>query len=226
MMIDPNVAYTDEYKRYREEYSPVFTRGEIYETELPDGRHITRITEYTDNENIVRPYRTVASRLEILNRTGLKVAEFDSIYHKEFYSFIEHKNGRNYLVFSIDLYGYSVIDLSDYRHIHYVPESSFSKGQETFIWTNVLYNRRNNLIAVDGCFWAGPWQTDFFDFSRPMELPFEKLCSTNDMEDQFDVGYDVIPIEWNDDGTITLENETEQGIVRKNIDVLDYRASP
>jgi hypothetical protein len=46
------------------------------------------------------------------------------------------------------------------------------------------------------------------------------------MEDQFDVGYDVIPIEWNDDGTITLENETEQGIVRKNIDVLDYRASP
>ncbi len=228
-MVDPNIAYTKVYEKYREEYSAVFDpkyqNGNVDEIVLPDKRHVLKITKYIDDNNIVRPYRTLASKLEIRNEAG-SVAEFDSIYEKALYTFIEHSNGRNYLIFSIDLYGYSVLDLSDYRYAHYVPESSFNRGEETFIWTKVLYNPGNNLIAVDGCYWAGLWYTEFYDFSQPMELPLKMLCSTYDMKKQFDTDYDVIPIQWNEDGTITLENETEHGIIRKNIDVLSYKASP
>ena len=192
------------------------------EIDLPDERHVLRITKYIDNNNIVRPYRTIASTLEILNEAGCKVAEFNSIYEKDSYSFIEHQNGRNYLIFSIDLYGYSVLDLSDYNYVHYVPESSFSKAEETFIWTNVLYNPGNNLIAVEGCYWAGLWYTEFYDFSRPMDLPLQKICSTYDMVEELDIDYDVVPVQWNDNGTIMLENETEHGIIRKDINVLHY----
>lgn len=31
------------------------------------------------------------------------------------------------------------------------------------------------LIVVDGCYWAGPYELVFYDFSNPMGIPYKEL---------------------------------------------------
>ncbi len=225
-MGDLNVAYTAEYQKYRQKINEVFCekfkKPGVEERALPDGRHFIKITQFNDESAVITGFRLFASITEVMNEQGKKLAEFKSAYHKDFFNIIKHQNGRSYLLFSIDLYGYSVLDLTDYRVWHYVPESSFSNNAETFIWTNVLYCPLNNTIAVDGCYWAAPYATEFFDFTIPEQLPFDRICTSYDMEDQFDTGADIIPIQWNADGSIQLEGFINEQSVIKNINVFRY----
>lgn len=142
--------------------------------------------------------------MELYDNNLIKLSEFKSIYNHIMHSIIEHSNGKNYLVFSIDLYGYSIIDLTNYNVYHFVPEESFKKNEETFIWTEVFYCKKNNIIAVDGCYWAHPYSTQFFNFSNPEDLPYELLYSSSDIEGEINVDEDVISLRWTEDGLIVL----------------------
>ena len=51
--------------------------------------------------------------------------------------------------------------LTIYHMNHFIPEESFTGHEETFIWTDVLYCSKNNILAVDGCFWARSEQYEF-----------------------------------------------------------------
>jgi hypothetical protein len=103
------------------------------------------------------------------------------------------------------LYGYSIIDLLNYKVYHYIPEESFTGHEETFIWTDVLYCSKNNILAVDGCFWACPSSTYFFDFSYPEELPYDVIYNSYDMGGEVNINSDVTPMRWNEDGTIVIK---------------------
>ena len=51
----------------------------------------------------------------------------------EFFSLIHHANGKFYLVFRQDLYGYSVLELDRGRIMHFVP-GAWPDGKESFIF--------------------------------------------------------------------------------------------
>jgi hypothetical protein len=77
---------------------------------------------------------------------------------------IRHSNGRLYLIFRAELYGYCVFDFADKKEFCHVP-----KAQESFIWTDVHYNPANDTLAVGGCFWACPSGLQLLDFHNPLQ---------------------------------------------------------
>ena len=204
-----NIAYSNEYQEHRKTFDYVFQdkyKTEIEEVPLTDGKHILRISYFTDESCEYNQYRVYASETEVFDNNFNKVADFRNINHSvDFYSVVEHSNGKNYLVFSIDLYGYSVMDLENYHVCNFVPEESFKGEGETFIWTDICYSKKHNILAVDGCYWACPSSVEFFDFSTPENLPYEKILSSYDMEGLLNIDTDVIPIRWNDEGSIVLK---------------------
>lgn len=54
----------------------------------------------------------------------------------EFFSLIRHADGKFYLVFRQDLYGYSVLDLASAQIMRFVPDA-WLDSKESFIWDGV-----------------------------------------------------------------------------------------
>ena len=73
---------------------------------------------------------------------------------------ILHSNGRRYIAFHVDLYGLSYIDPDTLEVYNYVPEGyqhDFrSIAGESFIITDIHYDRNTDLVAYGGCWWAAP----------------------------------------------------------------------
>ena len=85
----------------------------------------------------------------------------------EFFSLIRHANGKFYLVFRQDLYGYSVLELDRGRIMRFVPDV-WTLGKESFIWGGVHYLGDWNALAVSGCYWAAPNGVHLVSFAEPM----------------------------------------------------------
>lgn len=85
----------------------------------------------------------------------------------EFFSLIRHANGKFYLVFRQDLYGYSVLELDRGRIMRFVPDA-WALGKESFIFSGVHYLRGWDALAVDGCYWAAPNGVHLVSFAEPM----------------------------------------------------------
>lgn len=57
------------------------------------------------------------SRCQVLNADGGIIANWQSVYNRsDFYTPIAHQNGKQYLLFRQDLYGYSVLEFGDWRN--------------------------------------------------------------------------------------------------------------
>ena len=85
----------------------------------------------------------------------------------EFFSLIRHADGKFYLVFRQDLYGYSVLDLASAQIMRFVPDA-WLDGKESFIWDGVHYLRGWDALAVDGCYWGAPNDVHLVSFAEPM----------------------------------------------------------
>lgn len=85
----------------------------------------------------------------------------------EFFSLIRHADGKFYLVFRQDLYGYSVLELDRGRIIHFVPDA-WLDGKESFIWGGVHYLRDWDALAASGCYWGAPNDVHLVSFAEPM----------------------------------------------------------
>lgn len=177
-----NLPYSSEYQDYRKKFDYIFAdkykRGNDEVKQLLDGRHTLKTSFYYDESHEVFQSNICTSKTELFDHRGIKAAEIKNIdYSVDFFSEVEHSNGKRYLLFSIDLYGYSIMDLSNYKAYHYMPEESFAGHRETFIWTDAFYCRKNNILAVYGCYWACPYSIFLYDFSVPEKLPYDLICS-------------------------------------------------
>ncbi|AFM41478.1 hypothetical protein Desaci_2536 [Desulfosporosinus acidiphilus SJ4] len=203
-----NVAYTEEYKKYRDTFNFVFDnkyKEQVIEQPLSDGKHSARITFYKDETCSISKYRVLASKTEILNSQSQIVAKFENVNQSIFFYAFEHSNGKTYLLFKIDLYGYSIMNLSNYEVYHFVPDVSFLGQEETFIWTGAFYFNKNNILVVDGCYWACPYATLFINLTNPEQLPYKVIYSSYEMENELNIDNDIIPLRWNEDGSIVLQ---------------------
>lgn len=137
----------------------------------------------------------------------------------ELVSLFRHANGRHYLVFRIDLYGYGVVELESGRELHYIPASAYPEEgesfQETFIWTGADYDPKSSLLAVDGCYWACPASAIVLDFSDPLaEQPVERWFDVRDIVDPEDTTYEDIELVGWDNGVLCLKGDGESSEIR------------
>lgn len=140
----------------------------------------------------------------------------------EFVSLIHHANGKRYMIFRFDLYGYGVLDLESLQEIRYLPPQSFTAVREdfkeTFIWTDVHYDPESNLLAVSGCFWACPYSVMVLDFSDPMTVqPVEGWLDVRSIIDPNYEIYDDIDFDRWESGILYLKGEGDPRDIRLTV---------
>jgi hypothetical protein len=97
--------------------------------------------------------------------------------------FVEgHPNGHDYLVCGEDYQGQTVIELDTGARRDLMSDGS-DKGFG-FCWASYTFNAANQLLVVDGCHWACPYEFRFYDFSDPMrgwpEVETEEMVDADD----------------------------------------------
>jgi len=212
-----NVAYTEEFKK----------RAEYYQSQLFIPEHFIDEERKKVDDEISVLERNYARDRFLDGYSGYpyayRISGSESIVfqkEEEILSFktvhfggnvqvpIIHQDGKKYLVFNKDMYGYCVLDLATKEVFDYFPAESFPEG-ETFIWCVLHYNPLNNIMAVEGCYWACPYSIVLVDFSHPM-----KECVQIDASDFISPGYDkyghIDFVEWSGkDLVLQAETNTE-----------------
>ena len=139
------------------------------------------VEEYSENENEEQHYCAHTK----MYKNNMLLHEYFNIYHHGFFcEYISHSNGRDYIFYKEDLYGYSVCEVSSKRVFNYFPAATFKEREETFIGTDIHYNVHNNIFAVGGCYWACPSGIFLLKIDDPMEQ-FTGLLDMHEM-----LGYD------------------------------------
>ncbi len=164
-----NAAYSLEYLATREKDCTDLFKAEHFEKEEIEelGGGLSIAVKRYSYSGFERYQYTVSGSINHVMRCGVQIYSYEVMNTRRKPTLITHQNGHEYLVFTRDLYGYSVLDLTDMQAYHYFPKSSFPEG-ETFIWCDAYYNPVNNMLLVDGCFWAGPYGVVLVDFTNPM----------------------------------------------------------
>lgn len=185
-----NAAYTGRYAAYRGEHDALFVpacRSGQAERVIELGEGLAVRSRHYEGRIICAVH---ASENELMDGAGRVLYQWRNLNDDgEFVSLVRHGNGRRYLIFRRELYGYSVLEIDTGRDFHFVPEESFPERREnfreTFIWTGASYDPVSSLLAASGCFWACPNDTLVLDFSRPLGE-----CPTVDLHEVLDPDYE------------------------------------
>ena len=173
-----NYYGTDKYYEDMEEYEKrIFSKMVFDEAErvreLEDGYSV-KYYYYADEENCLPGHAPLDGEICRLCKNEEVIFEWKNTDGRSRVAeIVHHSDGKDYFIFDEDLYGYSVLDLSDLSCMHYIPAESHGKYpdefEETFLWCSCFYNRENNMLAVEGCYWACPYSVIVLDFSEPMK---------------------------------------------------------
>jgi hypothetical protein len=109
------------------------------------------------------------------------IAEIKRNYGHFWHAWVQHPNGKEYLLCGEDYQGYNVICLETGENRVYFPESGL-QGRG-FCWAAVHPSPDGLVLAVDGCYWACPYELVFVDFSDPLALPLPELARFEDLKD-------------------------------------------
>ena len=191
-MNSKNIAYTEEYQKRVEVLDYLFHDEfleDICEHTFADGRWRVVGKTYFDQ---LAPLALRTKFLEIYNHKNKLIFEQKCYDDRRFPSYVLHANGMEYLFFSLDLYGYSILNLTTLKVYHYMPEEVLTGG-ETFIWTNVIYSGIDKIVA-EGCYWACDHEFEIYDFNVPENLPYQLLIKHEDLDPEYN--HTLEPVGW------------------------------
>ena len=197
-MSTENIAHEKRYRDWRAQYDAMFAlenRAPQQDEQFPlmDWYSI-RSKAYIDDGDL----HLCGSESELLDKEGkVRYAWRNLDMDGEFCSLFRHRNGKHYLIFRTELYGYSVLEVESGQEIHYVPAcvhpEEGQKAEEVFIWTGADYDSGTDLLAVTGCIWACPYSTNVLDLSRPLQhQPPEHWLELRHIVDPDDTRFDDI----------------------------------
>ena len=86
---------------------------------------------------------------------------------------IDHPNGHDYLICGEDYQGQTIIELDTGKRTDSLPEEA-EKGWG-FCWAEYKFDRKSQILIVNGCFWACPYEFKFYDFSDPINFKELKI---------------------------------------------------
>jgi hypothetical protein len=168
-----NVAYSPEYIDYRNaKINDTYHQKYKIDEKILDKGNIKIISEYYKNTSLeVKGYRIPGCINNKIYRNEILLHEYINIYDDKFLcEYIKYNNGLDYLIYREDLYGYSVCEIGTKNTFEYFPKCSFVEPfSETFIGTNIHYNVNNNIFAVEGCYWACPFDVFLIKTNNIME---------------------------------------------------------
>lgn len=202
-----SLMYLEDKKYLRDEYA----------YELSDGYSVNMVTysKFTGE-------REIALSKETVKKSGEVIFEYcyEGFQSEPFRDFIYHSNGHRYWAFKVSLYGMSYLDVDTKEVYCYIPEGSehdcLQLCGESFIVTDVYYDKESNLIAYDGCYWCGNDEIMVGDFSNPLDFN-PHLVNIADIFDLDCDVYDGIEFrEWKDGRLYFIcygeETETEESV--------------
>jgi hypothetical protein len=128
-----------------------------------------------------------------------------SFWHK----WVRHQDGNEYLLCGEDYQGYTVVNLEEGAVKSYFPHEGY-EGRG-FCWAAVYPSPDCQVLAVDGCYWGGPYYLVLYDFSDPSKLPYREIARFEELEKVAG---------WEDKNTIVFACEVE----RRKSDKMPYRS--
>jgi hypothetical protein len=224
-----NVAYTQEYKDYRNNIiSKAYHKQYKRDEEIVKNGNLKIIVEnYSTVENYLREKNWYCGHTKVYDNKDNFICEYFNLYvgRHFFPRYIEHSNGLSYLVYKEDLYGYSVFEIETKNVFDYYPKDSFNGKAETFIATDIHYNKNNDVFAVDGCYWSCPCDTFLVKINNPMEEFGEFVNLHYIIDPEYDDYDDIRFVEWENNNVkleldfkeiITLTEETYKNEMMKS----------
>jgi hypothetical protein len=219
----------DKYLETRKQMEQFF----IPENIKPDSGKIdvspSRKFQIEINRYLTLPNRWEYSRGIITNiSSGAVVADVKRNYGHFWHTWVQHPNGNEYLLCGEDYQGYSLLNLNTGKYQAYFPEAGY-KGVG-FCWIDVHPSPDGLVLAVDGCYWACPYELVVYDFRDPENLPYPEMARFDSLD-----GCDG----WLDNDTFVLRreisirksdgveyeslSEQEQEILDNDSTLMDYR---
>lgn len=106
-------------------------------------------------------------------RSGGRIADIKRNYSHFPYLWIQHPNGKEYLVCGEDYQGYTIINATDAKVHNFVPEGWLNGVG--FCWISYEFDPETQKLKVYGCYWACPEEIVVYDFSDPDTVPLKEL---------------------------------------------------
>ena len=128
------------------------------------------------------------------------IAEVRRNYSSFPFLFIEDHPLGPYLVCGEDYQGQTVIELDTGKRRDELSEGA--KEGHGFCWAAYTFDRENQILTVDGCYWACPYMYQFYDFSNPMS-GWPRLKIVEKKEDEKEIWIDAEKAPTFSDGLIT-----------------------
>lgn len=189
--------------------------GEYFEdeedTDLPDGYSLN-VKSYRDMEgSVCRAEMNVCE----LTKNGEHVYSYRCTYDhpRVCKGIVYHSNGRKYLPFQVDLYGLSWLDLESGEVYNYIPEGySHDIAQycgESFIITDIHYDKGSDIAAYGGCYWAGPSDVMVGDLSEPLNYDPHFIGVNSLIDPENDECWDIDFVRF-EDGRLVVKNDEKR----------------
>jgi len=179
----------------------------------PSGRYTLEVCPFKTGENTWN-----YSKGTIRNEHNIALISVYRNYGHFWHCWVEHANGKEYLFCGEDYQGFTLIDLdrvAEYARYcgggiddgdvdipgrqDYLPD----RAKQGFGWCPVVMHPSpdGTVLAVEGCYWACPYEIRFYDFSKPENgLPMH-LIDVTDAEERIDG--------WVDNNTFVYQREIE-----------------
>jgi len=111
----------------------------------------------------------------IVYRNNLIITKINRNYSSFPFSWIiGHPNGHDYLIAGEDYQGQTIIQLDTSTRVDILPDDA-KKGYG-FCWVDHHFYSEQQILIVDGCIWACPYEFRFYDFSDPLNFKELKLA--------------------------------------------------
>jgi hypothetical protein len=175
------------------------------------------------------PNRWEYSRGIVTNiSSGAVIADVKRNYGHFWHTWVQHPNGSEYLLCGEDYQGYSVLNLNTGKYQAYFPEAGY-KGVG-FCWADVHPSPDGLVLAVDGCYWACPYELVVYDFREPENMPYPELARFEPLDgcdgwidnDTFVLRREI-SIRKSDGAEYESLSEQEQEILDNDSTLMDYR---
>lgn len=153
----------------------------------PSGRYALETEELSMGKDTWSYARGVVTRVA----DGATIAEVIRNYGHFWHCWVQHPDGQEYLLCGEDYQGYNVIDLERGENGVYFPTEAYDG--HGFCWTQVHPSPDGLVLAVEGCYWACPYEIVLYDFRDTSKLPLPELAR---LEEYHDV------IGWSDNDTL------------------------
>jgi hypothetical protein len=155
-----------EYRARRAEIEAEFAQmvpveGSLEMHSSPSGRYVLETLRYAADEQGRRYARGTVRRLE----DDAPVADIERNIGGFLHAWVQHPDGLESLLCGEDYQGYTVVclDTAEAR-VHFPPEAFGGHG---FCWAAIHPSPDGSILAVEGCYWACPYELVMYDFSDP-----------------------------------------------------------